>query len=98
MKELGKIRAAYYGTISDYPFLMGLNVTIEHDGCIAGNQVGLVNTNRLDDGYAKKSIMEIKQLLEDANVSSVDDLVGKPVEATYENNSLKSFRILKEVL
>ena len=98
MKELGKIRAAYYGTISDYPFLMGLNVTIERDGCIAENQVGLVNTNRLDDECAKKSIMEIKQLLEDANVLSVDDLVGKPVEATYENNSLKSFRILKEVL
>lgn len=53
MKELGKIRAAYYGTISDYPFLMGLNVTIEHDGCIAGNQVGLVNTNPLGDGCAR---------------------------------------------
>ena len=40
----------------------------------------------------------VDKLLYDAKVSSVDKLVGIPVEVVCENRTFKSFRILTEVL
>lgn len=40
----------------------------------------------------------IDQLLQDAKCDDVMQLLGKPVEVMIENNALKSWRILKEVL
>lgn len=40
----------------------------------------------------------ISELLAQAKVNSIDKLMGKPVEATFDGNVLKSWRILTEVL
>lgn len=40
----------------------------------------------------------IGSLLIDAKVDNVNDLVGVPVECTFENGSLKEWRILTEVI
>ena len=43
--------------------------------------------------------LRISQLLKDANVDTVDQLDGIPVEVTFENfNSLASWRVLSEVI
>jgi len=42
--------------------------------------------------------MRVNALLNDAKVKTVDQLVDVPVEATFESNMLKSWRILTEVL
>lgn len=44
------------------------------------------------------NIENIYQILKDAKVNYVSQLVNKPVEVTIENNTFKDFRILTEVL
>jgi hypothetical protein len=44
---------------------------------------------------------KVSQLLKDAKVDSVDQLLGKPIEAEFDQGGcgqLKDWRILKEVL
>jgi hypothetical protein len=43
-------------------------------------------------------LRKLSRLLKDAKVSSVDRLVGVPVEVTLEANTFSDFRILTEVL
>jgi len=43
-------------------------------------------------------VMKINKTLKDANKSSVDDLIDVPIEVTFINNTLNSWRILTEVL
>ena len=45
-----------------------------------------------------KSVEEVNQILKDAKVNYVSELVNKPVEVTMENNTFKDCRILTEVL
>ena len=45
-----------------------------------------------------KSVEEVNQILKDAKVNYVSELVNKQVEVTMENNTFKDFRILTEVL
>ena len=40
----------------------------------------------------------LSKLLNDAKVDSVDKLKGIPVEVTLEDNTLKEWRVLTEVL
>lgn len=40
----------------------------------------------------------VSGLLKDAKVSSVDRLVGKPIEATFDGQVLESWRILTEAI
>ena len=46
----------------------------------------------------EKICRRISKLLADAKVTDVKDLVGKPIEIEFSGNSLKSWRILTEVL
>ena len=45
-----------------------------------------------------ENIENLYQLLNDARVNYVSQLVGKPVEVIIEDNSFRDFRILTEVL
>ena len=45
-----------------------------------------------------KTLKNVSKYLKEAKVSSVDKLKGIPVEVTFENNTIKSWRILTEVL
>lgn len=50
------------------------------------------------EATATKSIEKIDQILKDAKVNYISELVNKPVEVTMESNAFKDFRILTEVL
>lgn len=55
------------------------------------------------DKYDRQEVITYKietvcQILKDAKVNYVSELVGKPVELTIENHRFKDFRILTEVL
>ena len=105
-KKLGKITFAEYGTIRDYPFLIGLQLGFSMSGTsIMDGGKYTVNIspeckwkelNR--EETIAKSIEEVNQILEDAKVNYVSQLVNKTVEVTMENNTFKDFRILTEVL
>ncbi len=45
-----------------------------------------------------ETYLELGQLLKDAGVNDVSELIGKPVEVTFDGTVLDSWRILTEVL
>ena len=106
-KILGKIRFAKFGTICDYPFLVGLHLGFDlSDGTsIADGGQYTVNispacrweTSDRADAMVKMVEFVVK-ILKDAKVDDVSELIRKPVEVTIENNTFKDFRILTEVL
>lgn len=105
-KELGKITFAEFGTIRDYPSMIGLQLGFRMGGSAVmdgGKYTVNVNTeckwgdlNR--EETITKSIEYVDRILEDAKVNYVSELLNKPVEVTMEHNTFKDFRILTEVL
>lgn len=105
-KELGKITFAEFGTIRDYPFLIGLQLgfSIGNAGVMAGGKYTVnispeckwKDLNR--EETITKSIEEVDRILNDVKVNYVSELLNKPVEVTMENDTFKDFRILTEVL
>lgn len=105
-KELGKITFAEFGTIRDYPFLIGLQLGFRMGGSSVmdgGKYTANISTeckwkelNR--EVTITKTIEEIDRILKDAKVNYVSELLNKPVEVTMEGNTFKDFRILTEVL
>lgn len=105
-KELGKITFAEFGTIRDYPFLIGLQLCFKMGSSGVGDG-GKYTVNISPEAKWKdlnreatitKYIEEVSRILEDAKVNYVSELLNKPVEVTMENNTFKDFRILTEVL
>lgn len=105
-KELGKITFAEFGTIKDYPFLIGLQLGFRMGGSSVMDG-GKYTVNISPECKWKelnrevtitKSIEEIDQILKYAKVNYVSELLNKPVEVTMESNTFKDFRILTEVL
>ena len=110
-KELGKITQAYFGYGGYQDSMIGLSLTFEgKSGWGCGHFVGDWSTNAItwsksckwteadrDKNFAK-TVREIDTILDKAKVDCVEKLVGIPVEATFEGNTLKDWRILEEVL
>lgn len=105
-KELGKIIFAEYGILKDYPNLIGLQLrfsigckNVDDGGKYTVNvstECKWANLNR--EETIIKSVEKVNQILKDAKVNYVSELLNKPVEVTIENNTFKDFRILTEVL
>ena len=105
-KRLGKIDFAEFGTMRDYPFLIGLQLGFSMGGCgIMDGGKYTVNispecrwegSERLE--AVTGSIERVCKILKDAKVNYVSELINKPVEVTIVNGSFKDFRILTEVL
>ena len=105
-KELGKMTFAEFGTVRDYPFLIGLQLGFRMDG--SGVMDGGKYTVNISpeckwkemnrEATIIKSIEEVNRILKDAKVNYVSELLNKPVEVTMECNTFKDFRILTEVL
>lgn len=105
-KMLGKITYAEFGKISDYPFLIGLQLGFEMNGC------AVMDGGRYSVNISKECkwtpeerareitiiVEKINEILTAAKVNSISQLIGKPVEVTLVNNTFKEFRILTEVL
>ena len=106
-KTLGKITFAEYGIVKDNPFLFGLqlgfkigygaNVT---DG--GSNTINISKKCRWEEAEREAaitvSVEKVYEILKDAKVNYVSELVNKPVEVTIDKSCFKDFRILKEVL
>ena len=105
-KRLGKVDFAEYGTIRDYPFLIGLQLGFSMGGCgvMDGGRYTVNITHECRWGENErleavtKSVEDVHKILNDAKVNYVSELVGKPVEVTLDSNCFKEFRILTEVL
>ncbi|OQB32277.1 MAG: hypothetical protein BWY08_00034 [Bacteroidetes bacterium ADurb.Bin174] len=107
-KMLGKIVRVEFGQVSDYPFLFGIQYEFLTNGwSVCGSDVVNTNIEAHGKGPDGQALMQCRLgemlyrlifTMNEARVSSVEKLVGIPVEVTYENNQFKSFRILKEVI
>lgn len=109
-KELGKITFAEFGTIRDYPFLIGLQLgfrifrigsgfSVMDDGKYTVNISPECKWKELNrEATVTKTIEEVNRILKDAKVNYVSELLNKPVEVTIEDDKFKDFRILTEVL
>lgn len=108
-KILGKIDFAEYGMYADRPFLVGIQLGFSlnggKEGIMDGGRytVNLHKDYRWDnEGDREKTVTayveRVVELLKEAKVKYVSELLGKPVEVTIENRTFKDFRILTEVL
>lgn len=105
-KILGKITSAEFGTVYDYPFLIGLQLGFSMDGsCVGDGGKHCVNIspdcqwkNHNREEVITSKIERVKEILNEAKVNYVSQLVGKPVEVTIDKNCFVDFRMLTEVL
>lgn len=109
-KKLGKIESVSFGYGGYNEAKFGLNLTFSGEGwgvtCFIGNAWGIdlectQNCQWTEEDRDKSfadMCREVNQVMLDAKVYSVDKLLNKPVEVTFEDNLLKEWRILKEVL
>lgn len=105
--ELGKIEAIRFGFGGYQDAQFGVSVTLSGPGW--GVQDFRGHWNREPDKNCKWTkeqqnqsfldvLWDIRKWLAEAKVDSLDKLKGKPVEVTFENGSLQTWRILTEVL
>ena len=110
-KLLGKIYSISYGLRGHEDAYFGLIVELRGNGWGTVDFIGVWDYNYIEtpSEYAKWTEEDrtdklvalnrkISELLKITNVKTIDQLKNKPVEATFENGSLKSWRILTEVL
>jgi hypothetical protein len=106
-EELGKITSAEFGCIRDYPFLMGLHLRFEtENGSVGDGGKYVLNMSpecKWESEERKFNAMErilkfTYDLLNEAKVNNVSELIGKPVRVYYCGMCFDSFKILKEVL
>lgn len=109
-KELGKIERVSIGLGGYQGVMLGIHFILSGKGWGANDTKSAWDYNLIkctercewtEDQRALQyvDIMRyISDLLESAKVTSVDKLVGKPIEAEFDGMVLKSWRILEEVL
>lgn len=108
-KELMKISSIKFGMGGYQDAQMGIWIDFTGKNSHAGTGKGFwtcawtpstkwTDVERIE--FLGKIVLEIAQWLEDAKVQSIDQMVGIPVEVTFEDifGPLKSWRILTEVL
>lgn len=109
-KRLGKIEEVCFGLGGYQGAMLGLHVTLGDGSWGVSNSKASWDSEKIKWGeYTQWSeedrnqwysdIMRyVSTLLKEAKVDSVDKLKGKPVEVTFDGNTLKEWRILTEVL
>lgn len=110
-KELGKISRVHFGHGGYQDAQIGLFLTLEGTGWgvqtqFSGGWSMMIKHSPgckwTEEGRVKncgEMVLRISELLIKAKVDDVAELVGVPVEATFDDSrKLESFRILEEVL
>ena len=106
-KELGKISKATFGYGGYQDAMIGISFTLGGEGWGVCDFWGDWSIKRSEGAKWSEDdrikllgamVMRLNTLLQQAKVSEVNQLVGIPVEVTFENNTLSSWRVLKEVL
>lgn len=97
-KKLGKIKKVKFGFEDNY---FGLHLSLGNNewGCNKSYQYNTACKNDSSNEFDTMVMIEmIQKLLKDAKVDSVDELLNKPIECTFDKNLLKDLKILTEVL
>lgn len=105
--ELGQIQKVAFGWGGYQDAMIGLSLTLGGKSWGVGDFKGAWGIDRSD--YCKwteegrlrqlgEACMFLRDLLQKAKKQTVDELVGIPIEATFDGNILKSWRVLEEVL
>lgn len=106
-KELGRIQKITYGFGGYQDAQFGLSVTLGGAGWGVADFHGgwaIKPSDHADwtvgdqDKWFAETARHILRLLKEAKATDVSGLLGKPIEATFDGNLLKSWRILTEVL
>ena len=109
-KKLGKLENVKFGLGGYQNACLGLTVTISGNGWGCGDNRSAWDANQIkhtkrckwteeDRSKGYDEVMRfVSDLLKDAKCVSIDQLNGKPVEAEFDGMTLKSWRILTEVL
>lgn len=106
-KQLGKIQEVKFGNGGYQDAMIGISFTLGGAGWGVGDFWGdwaTDVTERTEWTHEQRCnrlgqiVWKIKKLLDDAKVESVEELKGIPVEATFNDMKLVSWRVLKEVL
>jgi hypothetical protein len=104
---LGKIQHARFGLGGYQDCQIGLSLTFSGQGWGCNWFVGAWATSRSE--YTKwseedrlrdagQAAMKLVEILNKTKKGDVSQLVGVPVEVTFEGNVLKDWRVLEEVL
>lgn len=109
-KRLGKITSVKFGLGGYQGAMLGLHVSLGNNGWGVNDSTANWDAEQIScsehskwtesdrDGWYSEIMRYVSKLLKEAKVNSVDELKGKPVEATFDGNMLKEWRILTEVL
>lgn len=109
-KRLAKIEKVEFGIGGYQDAMLGLHVTLSGGGWGVGDTRSAWDAEMIKHSdYCKwteedrdkqySDIMRyLSKLLNDAKVKTVDQLKGTPVEVTMDENILKEWRVLTEVL
>lgn len=107
-KELGKITSIRFGRGGYDDAMFGVSFVLGSDasGCMDfwgtwSNRPDYAKWSKEDQiRHFGDTMMKLKNLMEDAKVSSIEELEGTPVEMEFESigGRLTNWRVLKEVL
>ena len=107
-KELGKIQKVVCGFGGYQDAQIGIGFVLGGDSWGVNTEFDGAWTSDPDENsnWTEKSralhlgdvFLMLRDTLRDAKVKDVTELVGIPIEATFDGNMLKSWRVLKEVL
>lgn len=106
-KELGKISRASFGYGGYQDAMIGLTINFEGNGWGCAHHEGFWSSKHSESCKWSESdrleklgqvVMNLSVFLQRAKVKDVSNLVGIPVECTFDNFNLTSWRILEEVL
>jgi hypothetical protein len=97
-KVLGKIDRAEVGFGGYQEAMFGLTIGFSSGSMVCGDFLGSFPKETPEPGRWDQFGDKIIELLRDAKVDSVSKLVGKPVEICFDGLSLKTWRVLIEVL
>lgn len=105
--ELGSIQKITFGWGGYQDVMLGINITLGGKSWGVGDFKGAWGVEWTDrckwteeDRRQElgEACMFLRDLLTKAKVQTLDQLQGIPIEATFDGNTLKSWRVLDEVL
>lgn len=100
MKRLGKIASVKFGAGGYQDAMFGLTVGLEFDhgdSCVDFKGGYLPDSPDSETIFVCR-ILEVADILKQAKVDDIGRLRGIPIEAEFDGNALKSWRVLTEVL
>jgi len=104
--RFGKIRSVRFGAGGYDDAMFGFSFDLGGDGWGVGDFWGTWSTRSTGAKWTiedqnktfLESLLKVKALLKDAKKNEFSQLVGVPIEVTFNANTLSTWRILTEVI